>query len=133
MPLRAAPLRVNPVTRRLLESIADPDLADFALAWDGIEERIVSIYRAGACSDDEAKDFVGCRRALLPGLDRWAAALEPHWKRALIDRAPRPSSPFDRILAITNPQDIIGHWELMRTLPAAREALNGLLLERAVA
>ena len=123
---------MNPVTRRLLERIADPDLADFALAWDELEEQIVRIYRAGTCPTDEAKVFTERRQTLVEGYDRWAAALEPHWKRALIDRAPRPSSPFDRMLAITNPQDIIGHWELMRTLPAAREALNGLLLERAV-
>ena len=123
---------MNPVTRRLLEHIADPDLADFALAWDGHEERIVQIYRAGACSPSQAEVFAERRQALLQGHDRWADALESHWRDVLIDRVPLQASPFARVLTVSEAERVIGDWELMRTLPAAREALNGLLLERAV-
>jgi hypothetical protein len=123
---------VNPVTRRLLESIADPDLADFALAWDELEEQIVRIYRAGTCPTDEAKVFAERRQTLVEGYGRWADALEPHWREVRIDATPLRASPFTLVLAVAEAQRIAGHWELMRTLPAAREALNGLLLERAV-
>jgi len=123
---------MNPVTRRLLERIDDPDLADFALAWDALEELVVRIYRAGTCSADEAKVFTERRRALLEGHGRWADALEGHWREVRIDATPLRASPFALVLAVPEAQSVAGDWELMRTLPAAREALNGLLLERAV-
>ena len=119
---------MNPVTRRLLEDIDDPDLADFALAWDAYEECAVGIFRAGAALPDEARRFEALRLAAAQGLDPWEVPLEPHWKT--LDRPPQ-ESPFRTVLAVERP-DVAGNWPMMRALPAAREALNLLLLARAV-
>ena len=123
---------MNPVTRQLLERIADPDLADFAMGWDALEEQVVAIYRAGGCPPDAAAAYAALRKKLMRDHGRWAGALEPHWRAVLVDRAPLQSSPFERVLAVSEAAGVVDNWELMRTLPAAREALNNLLLERAV-
>jgi len=123
---------MNPVTRSLLERVADPDLADFAMAWDALEERVVAIYRSGACSSAEAEAFEHARDAAAALYRRWAGALAPHWRDTSIDGAPVEEDPFVRILGADQAGKVIGNWPLMRTLPPAREALNHLLLEQAV-
>jgi hypothetical protein len=116
---------MNPVTRRLLDDIDNPDLADLALGWDRLEERIVRIYRTGACSPEEAAAYAADRNSLQPGIRRYERALEPHWKLS-----PVAVDPFQAVLAVDDGRAVVANWELMRLLPAAREALNGLLLER---
>ncbi len=124
---------MNPVTRSLLENIDDPDLAQFAMAWDALEEQIVRIYRTGACPPAEAAAFDRSLPSTAMSYRRWAEALAPHWRAVSIEGVPVDEDPFARILRTGEAKDVIGNWPLMRTLPAAREALNHLLLERAVA
>ena len=120
---------MNPVTRSLLENIDDPDLAEFAMAWDALEEQIVRIYRAGACLPAEAIAFKRGLPTAFGLYRRWAEALAPHWRAVSVEGAPVERDPFDCILHIGGAKEVIGNWSLMRTLPAAREALNHLLLE----
>lgn len=121
---------MNPVTRRLLDDIDDPELADFALAWDAFEEMIVRIYRAGGSSPEEAEVFADRRRAIQQAVDGWDAALDPYWRPVGVDRALAPESPFRGILRVENAGEIVGNWDLLRLLPPARDALNGLLIDR---
>jgi len=122
---------VNPVTRRLLDEVADPELAHLALAWDYVEEHIIRLYREGSCTSEQAKEFIrrrgACRRALRP----WKRSLEPHWRATRVAGALPSTSPFDAVTAVARADGVFGNWGLMQQLPAAREALNGLLLERA--
>jgi hypothetical protein len=123
---------LNPVTRRLLERIDDPALADFAQAWDALEACIVRVYRQGACASEDEVLYEELHRRVTRGMGRWEAALESRWREVRIDGQPLPRSPFRTALAVTRARQVIGHWQLMRTLPAAREALNHLLLESGV-
>ncbi|HKY84719.1 MAG TPA: hypothetical protein VJ160_07835 [Anaerolineales bacterium] len=124
---------MNPVTRHLLENIDDPDLAEFAVAWDVLEEQVVRIYRAAACPPAEAVAFERGLQSAAASYPRWAEALAPHWRAASVEAALVKEDPFDRILHTGGAKSVIGNGPLIRTLPAAREALNHLLLERAVA
>jgi hypothetical protein len=121
---------VNPVTRRLLDEIDDPELAELALGWDRLEERIVQIYRSGSCTPEEATAYAALRHSVLPAVRREEGALEPHWRATRVDDVPLRASPFRSVLAVDDGRAVVDNWELMRLLPAAREALNGLLLER---
>lgn len=121
---------MNPVTRRLLDEIDDPELAALAIGWDRLEERIVRIYRAGACSAEEAAAYTADRRSIQPAVGREKRGLEPHWKATRVDGVPLRTDPFQAVLAVDDGRAVAGNWALMRLLPAAREALNGLLLER---
>jgi hypothetical protein len=118
---------MNPVTRRLLDDIDDPELAEFALAWDAFEEMVVRIYRAGGCSPEEADAFAGRRRSIQQALDRWDRELDPYWEHR---STAEPESPFREILRVEHAEGIVGNWDLLRLLPPTREALNGLLIDR---
>ncbi len=123
---------MNPVTRHLLDRIDDPALADFALGWDALEELVVSIHRAGACSEEAQQSFERRRQAAGEAYAPLAEALRPHWRKTRIDGEPLLEDPFAAILALQQGPEAIGDRQLLRRLPPAREALNGLLLERAV-
>jgi hypothetical protein len=121
---------VNPVTRRLLDEIDDPELAAFAMAWDSLEECLVWIYREGSCPPELEQRHSGLRSSLERGLGAWEEDLRPLWQATRIDGAAVRHSPFRTVLAARRPRDVVGNRDLMRTLPAAREAINHLLLER---
>lgn len=123
---------MNPVTRRLLDDVEDPELAAFALAWDGLEECLVQIYRMAECPPELAARHAEGRASVEAGLRTWEPALQPHWNETRINGVPPSESPFLAVVAVRSPGAVIGDRDLMRTLPAAREALNHLLLERAV-
>jgi hypothetical protein len=123
---------MNPVTRRLLGEIADPELAAFALAWDEFEENLVRIYRESACPPELEKRHAELRPLLQRHMGRWERVLEPYWRATRIDGAPPERSPFRAVLALRQARAVVENRPLMRILPAAREALNHLLLERGV-
>lgn len=122
---------MNPVTRSLLDRIADPALAEFALAWDEYEERVVNTFRQGTCPPDEVRRLADLGRLLRQRIGAWEGTLEPHWRSTRLDGEPVASSPFREILAVEPPEAFIGNRRVLRLLPAAREALNHLLLESA--
>ena len=121
---------MNPVTRRLLDEIDDPELAAFATAWDSLEECLVWIYREGSCPPELEQHHDGLRSSLERDLRVWEEDLRPLWQATRIDGAAVRRSPFRTVLAARRPRDVVGNRNLMRTLPAAREAINHLLLER---
>jgi len=118
------------VTRRLLDEIDDPELAAFAMAWDSLEECLVWIYREGSCPPELEQRHGGLRSSLERHLAAWEEDLRPLWQATRIDGAAVRHSPFRTVLAARRPRDVVGNRVLMRTLPAAREAINHLLLER---
>ena len=121
---------MNPVTRRLLDEIDDPQLAAFALAWDELEECLVGIYRDRTCSPRVERRYADLRSSAEKGLGKWEKALRRHWLATRINGTPPAQSPFRSVVAVQRPGDVIDDRAMMRTLPAAREALNNLLLER---
>jgi hypothetical protein len=121
---------MNPVTRRLLDEIDDPALAEFALAWDEYEEHFVGVFREGGFAPAEAAGFDDLRRATQHRLRNWEPALEQHWRATRIEGVHPEVSPFRTALAV-DPASIPTNRAALRALPAAREALNMLLLERA--
>jgi len=121
---------VNPVTRRLLDDIDDPELAAFATAWDSLEECLVLIYREGSCPPELEQRHDGLRSSLERDLSLWEEDLRPHWQATRIGGASPAESPFRTVLAARLPRAVVGNLDLMRTLPAAREAINHFLLER---
>ena len=118
------------MTRRLLDEIDDPELAAFAMAWDSFEECLVWIYREGSCPPELEQRHSGLRSSLERHLAAWEEDLRPLWQATRIDGAAVRHSPFRTVLAARRPRDVVGNRDLMRTLPAAREAINHLLLER---
>jgi hypothetical protein len=123
---------VNPVTRRLLDRIDDPELAALATAWDAFEECLVGVYRKGEPEPGARGELEARRLAAGRAHRRWASALVPYWQTVTVGGSVVTVDPFEAALGTPLPaRDVGGRREALRMLPAAREALNRLLLARA--
>ena len=60
----------------------------------------------------------------------WEESLRPFWIQTTAGGQPTQYDPFQLLLAFTAPEDIRHNWTAMQHLPAAREALNQLILSQ---
>jgi hypothetical protein len=121
---------VNPVTRALMQQIEDPGLQAFVDAWDELEMLMVEVYKAGGAESSHQADFAGIRTRLAASYPEWQALLEDHWRATTIKGQPLEADPFLTLIDLENPEAIVDNWAAMQTLPAAREGLNNMLVER---
>jgi len=120
---------VNPVTRALMQQIKDSGLQAFVDAWDELEVLMVEVYKAGNADRSQQADFAGIQTRLVASYPEWQAALEPHWRAATIKGHPLESDPFQTLMDLEDAGAIVDNWAALQTLPAAREALNNMLVE----
>lgn len=115
---------MNPFTRFLQQWSQQPDLAEFIAYWDRLEILVIGVYREKIAAAEAEAEF----REVWPWLRRrygqWEEGLRPFWRATKAAGEPTHTDPFRLLLAIEQPQDILGDWRAMQHLPAAREALN---------
>lgn len=121
---------MNPATRALLKQIDHPGLHAFVNAWDELEVLMVDVYKANGVDSDQQAEFADIRQRLAASYPAWQAALDPHWRATTIKGQPLAADPFQALIDLENAEAIVGNWAAMQTLPAAREALNNILVER---
>lgn len=121
---------MNPFTRSLALELRDLDADRLIAAWDALEALMVSVYRAGAVTAADEAAWRAAAAAARAELPAWAAALAPHWAETRAGGQPVTADPFARLAAIGQAADIVGNWAAMQNLPAAREALNRMLVAR---
>lgn len=121
---------MNPFTQSLIVRIGDPHLAEFVRHWDALEALIVRVYRSGRLSPADQREHRRLRDWLRRNYRQWRRGLGPHWRRTRIAGQATASDPFESLLDPRSPASFIDNWPAMQTLPAAREALNQLLLDR---
>ena len=121
---------MNPFTQSLTRALADPALDAFVTRWDALEALVVRVYRGGAASPADEAEWVTLRPALVSAYPVWSSALAPHWPQTRAGGQPVTADPFVRLMAFARAADIVGDWAAMQTLPAAREALNRMLVVR---
>ena len=121
---------MNPVTRALLKKIDHPGLQAFAEAWDELEVLMVDVYKANGADAAQQAEFADIRRRLAASYPAWQAALEPHWRATTIKGQSLNADPFHALINLDSAEAIVNNWSGMQTLPAAREALNSMLVER---
>lgn len=119
---------MNIVTQKLIQLIDDRDLYEFVTRWDDLEDLVVSIYREDSISLEDEAEYQQLRGWLNRKYLDWMDDLRPYWHRATIEGKPVNEDPFEKLLAVENAMGFRGNWNAMRTLPAAREALNNYLL-----
>jgi hypothetical protein len=120
----------NLVTAAILKKLDDPGLAALAQAWDELEALVVSVYRNRAATLEDEQEYHRLRRKLSRAYPRYQAALEPFWRRSRIKKEPVRADPFLAILQVEDARQLAADWQIMQTLPAAREALNQFLLSQ---
>lgn len=121
---------MNPFTRALSSRLREQRLQEFVSRWDALEAFVVRIYRAGAVAAQDETEYARMRAWLTRHYPAWQATLEPYWRSALRNGERCERDPFAEILRVPRAAHFVGNWTAMRTLPAAREALNRMILER---
>jgi hypothetical protein len=120
---------MNIVTRALAIKIKDRRLKDWIAHWDALEALVIRVYKGNQAGAQDEAEWGRLRPWLQKEYPRWETALGPHWRQAHVAGEPAREDPFLRLLAYEQAQAFVGNWAAMKTLPAAREALNRLLME----
>ena len=121
--------RVNPFTKALAVGLRSRRLKVFVARWDDLEALVVRVYRAGIATPEDERRFADLKAWLNRHYPEWQARLEPHWRAALWAGQPCVDDPFCALLAVARAGDLCGSWVHLQALPAAREALNRMILD----
>lgn len=121
---------MNPVTQSLLKQLNDPQLNTFAADWDALTELVIEIYQQKSLTFAQQELFFELQERLRAAYGRLAADLEPHWRTARVKGELVVGDPFRAVIEKATAKEFVENWDAMRTLPAAREALNMMLMER---
>ena len=121
---------MNPFTQSLLKQISDRKLVAFVTRWDALEALVVRVYKGDAATAQDEAEHARLRGALLQDYPRWQATLSEYWPQTRAAGKPTQADPFAFLLSVPRAGDFVDHWAAMQTLPAAREALNRMLVEK---
>ncbi len=119
---------MNPVTQSLAKRLNDPQVTDFVTHWDALESLVIQVYRSGQATHEDEAEYQHLRRWMRRAYPQWQEDLHPHWSPAKVAGETVGEDPFVRLTSPDTAEDFVENWAAMQTLPAAREALNGLLI-----
>ena len=122
---------MNPFSRFLSRGVKDAPLTMFVAHWDRLEALVVGVYKGGVATPEDEAEWREVRRWLRGHYAAWEEALAPLWPETLVGGMPASTDPFLSLINLPAAADFVANWQAMQTLPAAREALNRLLLQRA--
>lgn len=120
---------MNPFTRFLSQWSGNQGLAEFISYWDRLEALTIAIYKEKVDVVEAAVEFEAVWPWLRGHYGRWQPQLRPLWQQTKVAGEPTKTDPFQLLLDLPNPTAIQNNWKAMQHLPAAREALNYLLLQ----
>ena len=89
------------------------------------------MFKAKGASGEESADYAQSRQFLLDTYPSFQKALAPLWADTLVGGEVAGEDPFLRVLKATVANEFVGDWVALQNLPAAREALNKLVLAEA--
>lgn len=121
---------MNPFTKFLNQWSSNRGLTEFVTHWDLLESVMVQVYRQKMSPEEAQAPFDQAWPWLRQHYQRWTEKLRPYWMQTRSGGKPTECDPFQLLLDLKSPQDIIGNWNAMQHLPSAREALNHFILEQ---
>jgi hypothetical protein len=124
------PRGMNPVTESLLKEIHDENLKEFVHGWDKFEQLIIEINRQKSLSFTQQQVFFELKDWLNASYPRWENEMEAFWRQTRIKEGDLKQDPFRLLLDLPSSRDVLGNWEAIKLLPAARESLNLMLMSR---
>ena len=122
--------RMNPFSRFLSQWSKDRPFQDFVEHWDALEAIVVRVYREKMSPAEAEPEFQRLWPWLRQRYPHWEEALRPFWQQAKAGGKPTRTDPFRLLLAFQHPAEILGDWNAMQHLAAAREALNQFVISR---
>lgn len=122
---------MNPFTRFLRQwAQDDAELEQLVEQWDALESLVIRVYKEGEASAADEEAYRAIRRWMRENYHAWQEALRPYWQEAQVGGRPAETDPFLRLTAPESASAFAGDWEAMQMLPAAREALNRVIIEQ---
>ena len=121
---------MNPVTLALLKQVGDPQLDEFARDWEDLESLVVEIYQQNSVAFEQQQDFYQLRERLRQSYALLHEELDLFWPQTKIRGESVTTDPFIVVIGMEAAKGFLRNWDAMRTLPAAREALNHMLMAR---
>jgi len=119
---------MNPFTRFLNQWSRNKPFAEFIAHWDLLEQITIQVYQQKMEPDVARADFDRVWPWLRQQYPHWEPALRPFWQQTYAAGQLTQTDPFRLLLHIQQPEAILGDWNAMQHLPAAREAINRFLL-----
>ncbi len=119
---------MNPFTRFLSQWSKDEPLHEFIPHWDTLEALAIRVYKSGRATAEDEVQHQEARAALQKLYPALSDKLRPYWQQARVAGHPEHGDPFAFLLAPAHAAEFVGHWAALQHLPAAREALNQLLV-----
>ena len=123
---------MNPFTRFLNQWSNNSSLTQFIAYWDRLELVVVQVHREKTSVAAATAEFAEVWPWLQQRYGEWADDLRPYWQQTKAAGNLTQTDPFQLLLEIETPNDILGNWRAMQHLPAAREALNLFLRNQTV-
>lgn len=122
---------MNPFTRFLRQWIRDDAGLDQLIEHgDALEALVIRVYKAGEATAADEAQYQTIRRWMQDNYATWQEALRPFWQEAEVAGRPAREDPFLRLTAPDHAAAFADNWEAMQRLPAAREALNRLVIQQ---
>lgn len=121
---------MNPVTKALLKELGDPDAERFVVDWDELEMLVIEIYKEGKTSPEHENVYRDLKARLHDTYPPLRESLDAHWRSTKIQGKPIESDPYEMLIGQAPASGFVGNWAAMQTLPAAREALNEMLMAK---
>lgn len=106
-----------------------PDLAEFIQHWDTLEALAIQIYKAGAATADDNQKYLIAQSYMQANYLHIASQLKPYWEKSEVGGELDHADPFDYLFQYESAAGFVGNWAALQHLPAAREALNGYLVQ----
>ncbi len=123
-------LIMNPFSAFLRRNLRDRSLRTFASRWDRAEDLVIRTYRREIEPVGAQKEWRKLRRQLLKAYPKFSGQLSSFWKQSTIAGKEPDGDPFATILSHEQVSSFEGNWKMLQTLPAAREAINMLVISR---
>lgn len=117
-------------SRRGQPSLVDQDLAEFVDRWDRLEVLVIQVYKSRIVSAEDESEHREVFDWLRQRYPEWQPVFEPYWLATKIAGKPTTDDPFLFLLSHQGAGEFVRNSQAMKTLPAAREALNQLLIAR---
>lgn len=121
---------MNPFTRFLRQWSRDRKLEELVAHCDALERLVIRVYKGGEATPADEAEYEKIRTWMQANYGAWQDALRPYWQEAKVAGHPAGEDPFRHLLAAEQAAAFVDNWTAMQHLPAAREALNKLVINQ---
>lgn len=121
---------MNPVTQALLKELKDPELNNFVGDWDTLNDLIIEIFKQKSTTFEQQETYFQVQEKLQTSYAKLKEQLEPFWRASRVKDGLSVGDPFAALIEKRSAKEFVENWDAMRTLPAAREALNQMLMAK---